>query len=57
MTRRLHERILIGDGIVIEVVDVERNKVRIGITAPPDVVVRRPEWVPPPHENAKGGAT
>lgn len=38
-----NEQIVIGDGIVITIVDVRGDKVRIGIEAPPHVPVHRHE--------------
>ena len=50
--RRAGERIVIGGGIVIEVLDVEPNAVRIGIDAPRDVPVYREElWKAVQAEN------
>jgi carbon storage regulator len=46
LTRRLGESILIGDNIRIVVVEVQRGRVRIGIEAPQDVVIRREELPP-----------
>lgn len=43
LTRRLNERIFIGDNIVITLVDIDRGKVRIGIDAPNDLRVDREE--------------
>lgn len=43
LTRRLGEKIRIGDNIWITVVEIERGKVRIGIDAPPSVSVFRKE--------------
>lgn len=43
LTRRVGERICIGDGIVITVVQLSQGKVRIGIDAPPSAVVLREE--------------
>jgi carbon storage regulator len=43
LTRRAGERILVGSNIWVTVVSVERGKVRLGIEAPPDVVVLRQE--------------
>lgn len=43
LTRRLNERIFIGDNIVITLVDIDRGKVRIGIEAPSDLRVDREE--------------
>ena len=45
LTRKEGERILIEDDITIRVVRVFGNKVRIGIEAPRDVIVRRGELV------------
>jgi carbon storage regulator len=43
LTRRIGEQIIIDEDIRITVVAVQGNKVRIGITAPPDVLVDRQE--------------
>ena len=42
-TRRRNETIMIGDGIRIEVLRVDRDGVRLGVVAPPDVAVHRKE--------------
>ena len=42
LSRKRNEQIRIGD-VVITVVDVGGNKVRIGIDAPPEVTIERPE--------------
>ena len=43
LTRKLHQSILIGDGIEIVVLEVRGEQVRIGIKAPKDVTVHRKE--------------
>lgn len=43
LTRKVGERICIGDGIVLTVVRLQNDKVRIGIEAPLDVAVHREE--------------
>lgn len=43
LARKLGEQIVIGDNIVISVVNVGRDRVKIGITAPADVPVHRQE--------------
>ena len=43
LSRKKNEQIIIGDGIVITVVDVRSDKVRIGIEAPAHVPVHRHE--------------
>ena len=43
LTRREGERIALGDDIVVTVVSIQGNKVRIGVSAPDDVTIRRGE--------------
>ena len=49
LTRKVGEEIIIGDDIRIMVVAVEGEKVRIGVSAPKEVVVDRQEI----HEKRK----
>lgn len=41
LSRKVGEKITIGENIVIQVVRNAKNKVRIGIEAPKELVVRR----------------
>ena len=43
LTRRLGERIVIGEDVVVEVVRLTGNTVRLGITTPDGVTVWREE--------------
>ncbi len=43
LSRQRDEAIIIGDGIEITVVDIRRDKVRLGINAPRQVHVHRKE--------------
>ena len=43
LTRKVGDKIWIGDEICVTVVQVERGKVRIGIEAPRSVAIRRAE--------------
>jgi carbon storage regulator len=43
LSRKIGERICIGPGIEIAIVDVRGSKVRIGVEAPADVRIRRVE--------------
>lgn len=43
LSRRQDERIVIGDQIVITIVEIRGDKVRLGIEAPRDVPVHRRE--------------
>jgi len=52
ISRRQGERILIGDGIVVEVVEVSGGSVRLGITAPREQRIYREElWERVKQEN------
>lgn len=46
LSRKETERIKLGDSIVLTIVRVAGDKVRIGIDAPPDVLVLRDELEP-----------
>ena len=43
LTRNRDEKIMIGDNIIITIVEIRGDKVRIGIEAPRDVSVHREE--------------
>jgi carbon storage regulator len=43
LTRKKDERIIINDNITIIIVDIQREKVRVGIEAPKEVPVHRQE--------------
>jgi carbon storage regulator len=46
LSRKESERIRLGDSIIVTIVRVSGDKVRLGIEAPPDVVVLRDELKP-----------
>ena len=52
LSRKLGEKICIGDNICITVVDIDRGKIRLGIEAPRSVPVYREELL-----GAVGGAS
>ena len=43
LSRHRNESIMIGDDIVLTIIDIRGDKVRIGIEAPSDVPVHRQE--------------
>ena len=58
ITRRPGEKIMLGDDVVVEVVEVSGSSVRLGIQAPRSVPVYREEiWRSVKQENAAAAAT
>lgn len=53
LRRRVGERISIGDGIEIEVVEISRSRVKLGVIAPRDVPVIRREAIAVAAENRR----
>lgn len=52
ITRRPGERIMIGDDVIIEIVEVSGTTVRVGITAPREKLIYREElWERVKKEN------
>lgn len=45
LSRKVGERIVIGNNVVITVVAVRGQQIRLGIEAPPSVVVKREELI------------
>jgi carbon storage regulator len=43
LNRKVGESIIIDDGITLVVLEVQGNRVRLGISAPPNVNIRRGE--------------
>lgn len=43
LSRRVHETIRIGDEIIVSVAEIRGDKVRLGVQAPPHVIVNREE--------------
>lgn len=52
LTRKVHQSILIRDDIVVEVLGVDRGRVKIGVSAPPDVMILREELTRPRDERS-----
>lgn len=53
LTRRVDERIFIGDNITLCVLDIEGNRVRLGLEAPKDIAILREEI----HQRYAGAAS
>ena len=52
ITRRTGERIMLGDDVVVEVLEVRGQTVRLGIDAPRSLVIYREEiWLEVKREN------
>jgi carbon storage regulator len=50
LTRRIGERVVIDDQIVIEVLQVKGNRIRLGIQAPSGYSILREELVSQPNK-------
>jgi len=46
LSRKLGEKIVIGDSIIVTVVKIDRNQIRLGIEAPHEIPVYREEIAP-----------
>lgn len=46
LTRKLGERVMIGNDIVVTIVEIDRGKIRLGIEAPKNVLIYREEILP-----------
>lgn len=46
LSRKLGEKIMIGNDIVLTIVKIDRNQIRLGIEAPGDVPIYREEIAP-----------
>ncbi len=57
LSRKLGERICIGENIFITVVDIDRGKIRLGIEAPRDIPVYRQELLADKNAPAAAPAT
>jgi carbon storage regulator len=58
ITRRPGEKIMVGDDVVIEVIEVSGSSVRIGIAAPKSIPVYREEiWAAVQAENKAAAAS
>ena len=56
ITRKPGERIMLGDDVVVEVIEVSGSSVRLGIAAPRSVPVYREEiWAAVKEEQAAAG--
>jgi carbon storage regulator len=54
VSRHRDESLMIGDDIVVTIVDIRGDKVRLGITVPPEVPVHRQEvWEAIQRENRR----
>ena len=53
LSRKVGERILIGDNLAVKVLGIRKGRVKLGIEAPEDVRVLRGELDPEPEGRPK----
>ncbi len=51
LSRQVGDKITVGKDITITVVRIDRNKIRLGITAPKEVLILRAELLSDPEED------
>lgn len=56
LTRKVHQSIVIGEGVEVVVLEVRGEQVRLGIKAPKDVAVHRKEIYDQIREENQGAA-
>ena len=56
LSRKRNESIVIGDNIVVTIVSLHRNKVGLGINAPPDIRIHRQEILDTRDERSHASA-
>lgn len=49
ISRQLGQALVIGDSIMVQVVEIERNRVRLGVIAPREYTIWREEDIALPH--------
>ena len=52
LSRRNHESIVLAGNISIHILGIEGDRVKLGVDAPPDVIVLRSELVPTQQSSA-----
>ncbi len=57
LSRKDSERIFIGDAIVVTIVKIQGGVVRLGIEAPPEIVIAREELLRSRHDTRGGGSS
>ena len=55
LTRKVGERVLVGDKVAITVVRIQGNAVRLGIEAPPEMAIVREELAQPAAAKTPSG--
>jgi len=55
LSRKKHERIVIGDDVVLTIIEVRGDKVRLGIECPHEIPVYRGEIFAEMHGRDVGG--
>lgn len=57
LSRKLGEKVFVGDNVCITVVDIDRGKIRLGITCPKEIPIYREELLPEGDHRRRGEQT
>jgi carbon storage regulator len=55
LTRKNNEQIVIGEEVTVTILEIRGNTVKLGLTAPRDVPIRRGELPATPHSSSAAG--
>ncbi len=56
LTRKLNEKIRVGDDIIVTIIQIDKGSVKIGFEAPENVAIYRDEVYEKIQNQARGGA-
>lgn len=57
LSRKIGQRILIGEGIELEVLEVRGNRIKLGINAPADISIHRAETFASLRQQTESGTS
>jgi carbon storage regulator len=56
LSRKVGESIVIGEDILVKIIEINGKRVRLGLEAPTNIAIRRAEAMPPQEEFPESAA-